>query len=324
MPELFKGAGIIPALFLCLPAGAEPRLAMPVDCTLGETCFIQNYMDRDPGPGARDFTCAGLSYDTHKGTDFGLPSLRAMTAGVDVHAAAPGVVRGVRDGMIDRVYTPQDEARIDGRDCGNGVVIQHGDGWETQYCHLMNGTVRVRSGQLVETGDVLGRIGLSGRTQFPHLHISVRHDGEPVDPFTPDGDPAACRTGEARTMWIDDITYQPGAIMAAGFATGVPDYETVKAGAAAVERLARDADALVLWGYAFGGRTGDVMTLRIEGPEGTFFETEQTLEKDQAQFYRAGGKRLRSPLSPGRYSGHIALIRDGTPVSEEVATLIVE
>ena len=38
-----------------------PRLAFPVACVLGETCYIQQYMDRDPGPGARDFTCGGTT-----------------------------------------------------------------------------------------------------------------------------------------------------------------------------------------------------------------------------------------------------------------------
>ena len=106
MPQTSTRAGIIPALFLCLPltapmALAEPRLALPLDCTLGETCFIQNYVDADGGPGAADFTCGGLSYDGHKGTDFALLSHSAAQAGVNVLAAAPGVVRAVRDGVAD-------------------------------------------------------------------------------------------------------------------------------------------------------------------------------------------------------------------------------
>ena len=46
------------------PALAGPlQLALPLDCTLGETCFIQNYVDNDPGAGAADFTCGTLTYD---------------------------------------------------------------------------------------------------------------------------------------------------------------------------------------------------------------------------------------------------------------------
>ena len=90
-------------VFAVFPLGltAQPHLALPLDCTLGESCFIQNYVDDDPGPGAADFTCGALTYDGHKGTDFALTSIAAMEAGVTVRAAAPGVVRGVRDGMPD-------------------------------------------------------------------------------------------------------------------------------------------------------------------------------------------------------------------------------
>jgi hypothetical protein len=43
-----------------LPASAEVfLLAQPIDCILGQDCFIQQYVDHDPGPGAMDFTCNG-------------------------------------------------------------------------------------------------------------------------------------------------------------------------------------------------------------------------------------------------------------------------
>jgi len=300
---------------------------MPVDCQLGDTCYIQNYVDRDPGPGARDFTCAGLSYDTHKGTDFALPSLSAMRDGVDVLAAAKGVVRGVRDGMIDKPYTRDEDARINGRDCGNGMVLQHDDGWETQYCHLKRGSVRVRSGQVIEAGTVLGQIGLSGRTQFPHLHISVRRNGTPVDRFTPDApqnlDDDTCRRGDARTMWIDDIAYEPGGIVNVGFADQVPNYDAIKDGTAGVAEMSADASAIVLWGFAYGGRQADVMELEIAGPAGRVFQTRQLIKKDQAQFFRAGGKRLKDPLPAGTYTGTVQIERKGQVISTKTVSIPV-
>lgn len=76
-----------------LPTGAEVMMLIPpIDCDIVSDCHIQQYVDRDPGPGWRDFTCGGLAYDGHKGTDFALPSLARMTEGVDVLAAAPGTV----------------------------------------------------------------------------------------------------------------------------------------------------------------------------------------------------------------------------------------
>ena len=78
-------------------AANPPRLGLPVSCSLGETCFIQQFVDHAPGPTARDYTCGALSYDGHKGTDFGLPNLRHMAAGVDVLAAASAGVRALAE-----------------------------------------------------------------------------------------------------------------------------------------------------------------------------------------------------------------------------------
>ena len=73
---------------LAAPAAADPTLSLPIDCVLGETCHIQQFVDRDPGPGAGDFRCGGLSYDGHKGTDFAIPTLADMARGVAVLASA--------------------------------------------------------------------------------------------------------------------------------------------------------------------------------------------------------------------------------------------
>jgi len=82
-------------------AGDAPPLAVPIDCQVGVACFVQNYVDHDPGPGAADFACGSLSYDGHDGGDFRLTDLAAMEKGVAVLAAADGVVLRTRDGMAD-------------------------------------------------------------------------------------------------------------------------------------------------------------------------------------------------------------------------------
>ena len=85
-----------------------------------------------------------------------------------------------RDGVAD--FAPFRR----GQDCGNGVLVDHGDGWETQYCHMKQGSVRVTSGDAVGAGAVLGQIGQSGMAAFPHLHLSVRHNADKIDPFAPE------------------------------------------------------------------------------------------------------------------------------------------
>jgi len=302
------------------PAAGDFVLHMPVDCVLGESCHIQNYVDHLPSGAVQDFHCGGLAYDGHKGTDIALPTLKEMDRGVDVLAAAPGIVQGVRDGMVDQRYGPENAEAIANRECGNGVVIRHDDGWETQYCHMRRGSVQVQKGDRVETGTVLGQIGLSGKTQFPHLHLSVRRDGQSIDPFVPNG-AQECGPSD-QTLWFETPDYVPGGLMSAGFTDAVPDYDAVLAGTAARDELTIHAGAMVLFGLAFGSQAGDVIRLEAIGPNGTVFAEEVVLEKAQAQVYRAAGRRLTQPSwPPGDYLGNVSMIRDSRVISQKTVAV---
>lgn len=299
------------------PALAEGlQLAFPLDCTLGQDCHIQQYMDRDPSDAAQDYRCSGLTYDDHKGTDFALPDRAAMAAGVTVRAAAAGTVRGLRDGMADGAPL----ADIQGRECGNGVVIDLGDGWETQYCHLKRGSLRVEEGQEIAVGEALGLVGQSGKAAFPHLHLSLRHNGKPVDPFAPES--RACGTEPTKTLWKKTPPYRPGGLIALGFADSVPSYGEIKAGEANRETLPTDAPALVLYGYSYGTRENDVLRLSLAGPSGIVIERDVVLEKPQAQSFRAIGKRSGSvPWPAGRYRGTVTLLREDRVIDEKSGVL---
>lgn len=181
---------------------AEPvRLSLPIDCDPGRTCWIVNYVDHDPAVGVRDYMCGTATYDYpggggHEGTDFAIRDRGVMARGVPVLAVAAGTVTATRDGIDDRLIGERTKTEgPGGRACGNGVVISHGDGWETQYCHLRRGSVAVRPDQKVEPGQMLGKVGLSGYTQFPHLHLSVRKDGKSIDPFVGEDRTEKCGPG---------------------------------------------------------------------------------------------------------------------------------
>jgi hypothetical protein len=304
-----------------MPAANEPVLTSPIACDLGRDCFIQQYVDHDPTTGAFDYRCAPLSYDAHKGTDFGLATLKQMQAGVNVLASATGTVKGVRDGMADRTYSKDNSAEVAGRECGNGVVIDHGDGWETQYCHMKKGSLSVRTGEQVERGAVLGQVGNSGRAQFPHVHLSVRHDGATIDPFDPDG-AITCGSPDTHTLWQDPPPYRPGGILDVGFSDTVPAYGDVKSGQANAPSLSATTPALVVYGFAFGGQKGDRFRIALTGPDGTIFDQSATLEKPQAQFFRAVGKRLKRDRWPGgTYTGTVTLIRQGRDIDSRSARM---
>lgn len=313
---------VLVTLALALPAGAFD-FGQPIACTLGTDCHVQNYFDRDPGPGTADVGCGNLTYDGHDGTDFALPSLAAMEAGVAVLAAAPGRVLGIRDGMADIAISDPAAPPLDGKDCGNGVAIDHGDGWETQYCHMRRGSVRVRTGDVVTAGQELGLVGLSGNTEFPHVHLSIRKDGVELDPFAPE--PATtCGTIPPDTLWQAPLAYDPFGFTAAGFSTAVPEWEAIKAGLPPVAALGRDAPALVVWASYFGPRAGDELVISISGPQGEVIRQVVPVDRTQAVAFRAAGKKAPPGGWPaGVYQGEVTLTRGGVELGRQTAQVTV-
>lgn len=94
----------------------------------------------------------------HSGLDIAAPK------GTKVHAAKNGIVTK----SAHYYYS------------GNIIFIDHGQGFITSYCHLDE--ILVKEGQEVKTGDVIGKVGASGRVTGPHLHWSVSLNGQRVNP----------------------------------------------------------------------------------------------------------------------------------------------
>jgi murein DD-endopeptidase MepM/ murein hydrolase activator NlpD len=60
------------------------------------------------------------------------------------------------------------------------VDVDHGNGISTRYGHMS--AIEVHVGQTIRTGQLLGRIGTTGRSTGPHLHYETKVGGKPVDP----------------------------------------------------------------------------------------------------------------------------------------------
>jgi murein DD-endopeptidase MepM/ murein hydrolase activator NlpD len=309
-------AFVLLLVFAAARSVAAVELGLPVDCTPGRDCFIQNYVDNDPGPGRRDYACGPLSYDGHVGTDFRVPDRAAMLRGVAVVAAAPGVVRATRDGMADISIRETGREAVAGREAGNSVLIDHGDGWETQYSHLRRDSVRVHPGDRVKAGAVLGLIGLSGLTEFPHVHFEVRHKGRPLDPFV-GSEPVACGAsgpGLWRAEIRERVAYQATGGLAAGFAGAAPEAEAVRRGEQ--EAPTRKAPAWVFWVDLFGVTVGDEQRFRLVGPDGAVLvDSRQILAESKVAWFAFTGKRTPAEgWAPGSYRGDYVLTRAGTEV----------
>jgi len=295
-------------------AEAEFRLSLPVACEIGVVCTIQNYVDRDPGPGATDYTCGQLAYDGHKGTDFRLPDASWLTRNIAVLAAAPGTVVGLRNDVRDHPSGRFDPDQVKGRECGNGVLIDHGDGWQTQYCHMRQGSVQVQEGDRVYRQQPLGAIGLSGKTEFPHVHLSVRYRDKIVDPFLGVGADAGCGI-KGEPLWettaLADLSYRPSGILSSGFTDQVPTMNQVVSGQHRQEVLGRDVPNLVFWVMIFGLLPGDEEELQVIAPDGSVLVRTQgePAKKPKIRWLTYNGKRARGLWATGRYKGEYQLLR---------------
>ncbi len=291
-------------------------LSLPIDCAPGVDCWILRYVDVDPGPGQADFACGAMSGDGHKGTDFALAHDGRLLDRVAVLAAADGTVAGTRDGVGDANVRRAGHAAVRGRECGNGVSIDHGGGWRTRYCHMKRGSVRVRPGDRVRAGDPLGAVGLSGLTEFPHVHMSVEFEGRTVDPFAGLSGGPACDYGDAplwRPETLARLPYLSAIPYNIGFAGHMPGTDTIRSGALSEAVLPSSADILAFWAEVAGVEAGDVVALALRAPDGTVLaQKEETIPRRRIRLWRSIGKRKSETWPAGTYLGEVR-IRRQTP-----------
>lgn len=341
---MMRLASLLAVVLLPLAASAHaeaPRFGLPVACAIGTDCAIQNYVDTDPGPEWRDHACGAMSYDGHDGTDFRIADADMLRAGIPVLAAAGGTVLRARDGVRDAPFVPGQSQIPSERACGNGMVIDHGAGWRTQYCHLRQGSIAVEPGDTVKAGALLGAVGQSGWAQFPHVHFAVTFNGKPVDPFTasPDGFAqdsapaiAACGTS-GPGLWRADaarwLAYRAPLVLNTGFAAGPIDMADIDTRAQTIAQIAPDTPALVFYGRSIGVSKGDRQRVTITTPDGgTLVDTTTDPEpRPRAQVMAFSGKtRPPQGWQPGTYTARYEIIRDGRVVAERLGriTLIGE
>lgn len=337
MKALPAGAACVAAVLMSvrISAAEPPALMWPIDCTLGDSCNIQNYVDRDLGQGAKDFRCGHLTFNGHKGTDIRLRDLAMMRRGVPVRAAAAGRVVGVRNHMIDVNVKEVGIEALKGRDCGNSVRVDLGDGWFTQYCHMRRGSVRVKPGDRVTPGEMLGLVGLSGRTEFPHLHFQIHHRGVLIDPFVGVTDETGCSVNE-RPLWLNSqsigLRYRGVGMIDAGFTGRLPNPVMIEQGNARKKTLPAQSAALVFWVKLFGIRPEDRQRLIIYSPSGTVLADVRPKPVNRPKARGITYAAIRPPRNdngykpwpPGIYRGVYRLVRNGREAIQAERTVRVE
>ncbi len=160
-------------LFTALTNGGERIVAYAYETQDGTLDYfndqgqgVRKPLMRTPIDGARISSSFGmrrhpiLGYSKmHTGVDFAAPT------GTPIYAAGDGVVkRAGRNGGY-----------------GNYIQIRHNGEFSTAYAHLSR--ILVQPGQRVQQGDVIGRVGSTGRSTGPHLHYEIIRDGKKVNPM---------------------------------------------------------------------------------------------------------------------------------------------
>ena len=152
-------------------------LDIPLPGVNGKDWVIHHYYDVSESTGI-DYMSGHKTYPGHRAVDFDSASFEQMDTNMPILAAAPGVVVNVVEDIVaDRnIYCP--------RTPGNIVWVKHDNGLTIRYAHLKYNSVPVILNQVIHTGDVLGVIGSSGESCWPHLHMSI-FDAEVngYDPF---------------------------------------------------------------------------------------------------------------------------------------------
>jgi len=310
--------------FLSPLAAQEPaRLGLPLACTPGVDCWVLNYADTGPAGDGKtiDPACGARSYEAHKGTDFAIADEAAMHKGVDVVAAMDGTVARARDGEADRWPTAQDlqETKAARKECGNAVLIDHGDGWQTMHCHMKKDSIIVKPGQKIKRGEKIGEVGLSGFTEFPHLHFGLIHKDKVIDPFSGRNIEEPCDPKSMKALWEEklELSYEPVVIMAQGFSDEIPKLKSLDKKLPSKKELQVHGNNLVAYVVLLGMRAGDDIAIKIKAPDGAVFaNVAKKQDRNHArQLYFTGRKNNDDGFKPGLYSADVKVMRgnaDGT------------
>jgi hypothetical protein len=280
-------------------------LGLPVDCSLGEECFVQQMPDIDPSVQVLDPLCGNASYQGHDGWDIRVRSLKDISRSIPVLSVAEGVVVRIRDGVPDQILNRSDDKGLFlGKECGNGLVVEHAEGLVSQYCHLKQGSVAVGRGAHIRKGERIGAIGASGLAEFPHVHLAIRSYGRPVEPLTGrplEQAPAGC--GDTTHSLFEPparqmLSRSPTAILDTGLAKAPPELSNlVREGG---PPLVKSSEPIIVWVWAINLDGGCLFRIRLTDPDQNLIMdiTTKPLERHKANYlgYVGGKHAIREGL----------------------------
>lgn len=303
----------------CIYAQQIFQLQFPVKCQINRDCWIVNYVDDDPSANWHDYKNGRETYDGHTGTDIAIKNIDKMRQGIDVIAAVGGVVIQTRDGMPDKNALAQDTTQLQNIACGNRVAIKHSGGWITDYCHMKNGSIRVKKGDIVTTGQKLGEIGMSGLTEFPHLHINVQQGNQIYDPFT--GHERYIK-GHMYPLWspqvLQQLSYKPLVIYNIGVSNEIPNLLEIRDGKYKSNKISAESCVIILWIDSFHVELNDSIDVLVKNPNGTpFLRQHIVIDKPHAKkLMYLGRKSPQNGFAKGNYNVQVSFKRPNANIND--------
>ena len=239
------------------------RFQSPLEGTFYVDTVITQYTDIEPGGNIIDYNDGNLTRNNHLGLNVGPLTFEDMDNDWSVYAAANGVVVSTHDGEFDRNTNFNSSGQT------NFIVIDHGNGWSTQYSNLRSDSVGVALGQTVSAGQEIAMLGASGNADGPALEFNVLHHGRHVETLM-----------NSSTFWVDPPAYpydQTRLIDTALFNSLLytPSANHLLEGASTNDQMA-DADFQepAVYAWIAGLQTDNVVQFRWRTPNGGLYFTD--------------------------------------------------
>ena len=187
----------------------------------------------------------------------------------------------------------------------------------------------MKRGDAVQRGQKLAEIGASGLAEFPHVHVTVRHDGKPIDPVTDHELLAGCvRAGEpTRSLFAPEIIAAlakgESESIAFGLAGGPVDHAALSVSGPPPQATIA-SPAIVGWGWFINLRKGDRIVVLLSGSDGQqiAINRSEPLDRAKASYSAFAGKKVAP--KPGVYEVKVAVERGGSRLFERSGTYSIE
>ena len=102
-----------------------------------------------------------------------IDNVKRFHQGQDITVKTGSPIYAPADGVVKRAYYAGG--------FGNHIKLEHGSGYTTLFAHLSK--IKVKHGQKVKRGEIIGLTGNTGRSTAPHLHYEIHHNGKPQNPL---------------------------------------------------------------------------------------------------------------------------------------------